>query len=193
MSPPATAPLGLSRARLEGATIEVLNRGGWANPDVLLLDAGGGKRVVVKDYQPRARWLRRTFGRWVLRREARAYEKLAGVDGVPALLGWLDPLALVLEYRPGEFLSRRLAGQLPEAFVPELESLVAEMHARGVVHLDLRHRSNVLAGRDGRPVVIDFASAVFVRPEGFVARWLRRVDAMALRKWQRKLSARAQA
>jgi predicted Ser/Thr protein kinase len=179
----------ISRSQIDAATVEVLNRGGWANPDVLLLELADGRRVVVKDYQPRGRLLRSTFGRWVLGREARAYRKLAGVRGVPALLGQVDPLALVIEYRPGRILSRSLAGELPEGFVTELHEMVGEMHARGVVHLDLRHRSNVLAGNDGHPVLIDFASAVFAHPDGVIARCLQRIDALALRKWKRKLSS----
>ncbi len=186
----AETGLAVSRPQVGPATVEVLNRGGWANPDVLLLELADGRRVVVKDYRPRGLLLRSTFGRWVLHREARAYRKLAGVRGVPVLLGQVDSLALVIEYRPGRILSRSLAGELPEGFVAELHEMVGEMHARGVVHLDLRHRSNVLAGHDGHPVLIDFASAVFARPNGVVARCLRRVDALALRKWTRKLSPR---
>jgi hypothetical protein len=69
------------------------------------------------------------------------------------------------------------------------------MHARGVAHLDLRHRSNVLADAEGHPVLLDFASAVCVRPGGWAARWvlpwLMRIDARALRKWEVRLSPQA--
>lgn len=180
-------PLDLTRSQIAPATVEVLNRGGWANPDVLLIELDEGRRVVVKDYRPRSRLVRSTFGRWVLGREARAYRRLAGVRGVPRLLGRVDELALAIEYRPGRYLTRSLAGRLPDGFVAELREIIEEMHARGVVHLDLRHRSNVLADGEGHPVLIDFASAVFARPEGVVARFLSRIDAMALRKWGRKL------
>jgi serine/threonine protein kinase len=67
------------------------------------------------------------------------------------------------------------------------------MHARGVAHLDLRHRSNVLLAADGSPVLIDFGSAVCLRPGGLAARLvlplLARVDRGALRKWRAKLAA----
>ena len=78
-----------------------------------------------------------------------------------------------------------------EGVLTELESAVRGLHARGVVHLDLRHRSNVLVARDGRPVLIDFASAVCFRPGGLGARlllpWLARVDLQAYRKWEIRL------
>ena len=181
------AGLSLSRSQIEAGTVEVLNRGNFANPDVLLVRAQDDRLVVVKDFAPRSRLLRATYGRWVLGREARAYRKLAGVRGVPALLGRVDALALVIEYRPGHYLTRSLKGRLPDGFVAELRDVDAEMHRRGVVHLDLRHRSNVLADGEGRPVLIDFGSAVFARPGGLLARGLARIDALALRKWGEKL------
>jgi hypothetical protein len=60
-----------------------------------------------------------------------------------------------------------------------------------VVHLDLRHRSNVLAGEDGRPVLVDFASALRLGRGGALrrrlVRWLGGVDRRALAKWEAKL------
>jgi RIO-like serine/threonine protein kinase len=168
----------------------VLHRGGWGNPDVLLV-GHAGRRVVVKDYAPRAAWVRSTLGRWLIAREARVYERLRGAPGVPELLERLDALALVIEYRPGQPLSRQLAASLPASFVPELERRVEAMHRRGVVHLDLRHRGNVLAAADGEPVLLDFASAIRLSPERAPARWLlaglARIDRRALDKWRDRL------
>jgi predicted Ser/Thr protein kinase len=65
------------------------------------------------------------------------------------------------------------------------------MHRRGVVHFDLSHRSNVLVGEDGRPVLIDFASALCLRPGGLAARVLlplvTGLDRRALAKWRARL------
>ena len=190
MSGPHSGGSGLTRETLARRTRAVLSRGGPGNPDVLLVDAEGGP-VVVKDFAPRGGLVRRAVGPWLLRREARAYRRLEGLDAVPRFLGWVDPIAIVLEYRPGEFLSRRLAGRLPPGFVDELEAAVREMHDRGVVHLDLRHRSNLLAGADGRPVLIDFASAfvfdVSTRRGRWAARRLASFDRRALKKWRTRL------
>ena len=178
----------LSRDDLEARTKKVLNRGNWANPDVLLVEDHAGHLVVIKDFGPR-RWIvKSTYGKWITAREVAAYRRLAGSPAVPDLLGSIDDLALMIEFRPGVQMSRSLAGQLPEAFMGELRSAVASMHERGVVHLDLRHRSNVLADADGHPVLIDFASAVFFKPGGFWFRILSpilaRVDWGAVRKWE---------
>jgi len=188
---PDSGAAGLSRAQVAARTRAVLSRGGPANPDVLLVDAPSGP-VVVKDFAPRRGLVRRRLGPWLLRREERAYRRLAGVAAVPRFLGWLDRAAIVLEYRPGTFLSRSLAGRVPGTFLAELDAAIDEMHRRGVVHLDLRHRSNLLAGEDGRPIVIDFASALLFdasKPSGRLGvRIFAALDRRALRKWRVRLS-----
>ncbi|MCA9609873.1 MAG: hypothetical protein H6748_05310 [Spirochaetaceae bacterium] len=180
----------IDRGTLATRTRSVLSRGGWGNADVLLVETETGP-VVVKDFAPRGAWLRRTVAPWLLDREERAYRALAGVDAVPQLLGRLDRDALVLEYRPGALLSRSLRGRVPTGFMADLEAAVGAMHARGIVHLDLRHRSNVLAGEDGRPVLIDFASAlrfdVGTRLGRFLVRVLGALDRRAIEKWRVRL------
>jgi predicted Ser/Thr protein kinase len=180
----------LTRADLAAARVSLLHRGSRRNPDVLLVEHGG-ERLVVKDFAPRGAIVRATLGRWIAAREARAYRALAGHAAVPRFRGWIDPLAFAVEYRPGRRLSRRLAPELPADFLPRLEAALHDLHARGVAHLDLRHRSNVMLGEDGGPVLIDFGSAVCLRPGGLAARLLlpllARVDRGALRKWRAKL------
>ncbi len=185
-SPAEASGLRLARADLPGGTLEVLSRGGWANPDVLLVQVGR-QRVVVKDFAPRSAWVRVLLGRWLCRRELRAYCALEGIAAVPRCLGSLDALALVFEYRPGTPLSRAI----PPGFLDELRRAVAAMHARGVVHLDLRHYSNILTGEDGHPVVLDFSSALCFERWGAIGRrllpCLAWIDRLALRKWEARL------
>ncbi|MBY0398886.1 hypothetical protein K2X89_01225 [Myxococcota bacterium] len=179
-----------ARRQIRPGTRAVLSRGGWGNPDVLLVDAEAGL-VVVKDFSARSAFVRTWLGPWLLRREVRAYARLVGMVGIPRLLGWIDEAAIALEYRPGELLSRNLSGRLPPGFVDRLEGVIAEMHRRGVVHLDLRHRSNVLAARDGEPVVLDFASALVFDSSKALGRLGVRVfggfDRRALGKWRARL------
>jgi hypothetical protein len=179
-----------TRAGLAEATVEVLHRGNVRNPDVLLVEAPVG-RVVVKDFAPRGAFVRRVLGPLIHGREIRAYRALAGSEAVPRFLGRIDRLAFAVEYRPGRRMSRKLAGQVPPAFLEDLERVIRAMHERGVVHLDLRHRSNVMVDASGRPVLIDFASAICFRPGGLGARillpWLAAVDLGALRKWRQRL------
>jgi hypothetical protein len=179
----------LARARAENRA-ELLSRGGPRNPDVLRVREAD-RDVVVKDFAARGPIVRR-IAPWLVEREMRAYRQLAGHPAVPRLLARLDPLAFALEYRPGEILGPHLAGRIPKTFLGELREAVAGMHARGVVHLDLRHRSNTLADPDGHPVLIDFASALCFRPGSLAARWilplLARLDRRAVEKWERRLA-----
>jgi hypothetical protein len=184
------AKLTLTRADLAAQTRSVLNRGNARYPDVVLVD-DGGRRVVVKDFAPRSAWVRATIGRWITSREIRAYRALDGHPAVPRLLGRIDALAFAVEYRPGRHLSRRLGGELSPGFGERIAEAVREMHARGVVHLDLRHRSNVLVDEAQQPVLIDFASAIVMPPRGLRARWLlpllSRLDLAAVEKWRQRV------
>lgn len=184
MSVPRAA---LRRADLRGQTRAVLHRGRARNPDVLLVATGDGL-VVVKDFAPRGAVMRRLLGPWLHRREIRAYRALADHPSVPRFLGRIDALAFALEYRPGRRMSRRLAGALPDGFIDRLADAVRAMHARGVVHLDLRHRSNVLVDERGDPVLIDFASALVLAPRGLLVRWLGRFDWNAVEKWRQRVT-----
>jgi hypothetical protein len=105
--------------------------------DVLIYRTSDG-RVAVKDYAPRPWIIRHTLGRWLVRRECRAYAAAAGVPGLPRFLGRPRPLAL-------------------DRF-DRLERIVDEMHRRGVALADLSHR-DVLLAEDGSVYVIDLAAA----------------------------------
>ena len=180
----------LSRADLAGADVRVLQRGRLGNPDVLLVERDGAK-LVVKDFRARGALVRATLGRWITAREVRAYRALGGHPSVPRFAGRIDALAFAVEYRPGRRMSRRLRPELPADFVDRVEAALREMHRRGVAHLDLRHRSNVLLGEDGRPILIDFGAAISLRPGSLASRWLLpllvRFDRAALGKWRAKL------
>jgi hypothetical protein len=195
MSDPPLRPA-ISREDLGGHTTAVLNRGNLRNPDVLLVEFGG-RRFVVKDFSPRGFWVRATIGRWITAREIRALRALDGLSAVPRLLGSVDALAFAVEYRPGRRMSRKLAGEVPPEFLGRLETALREMHGRGVVHLDLRHRSNVMVDEGGAPILIDFGSALTFRPGGVLARWLLpllgRIDLAAVEKWRSRLSPSASA
>lgn len=178
------------RSDLPGLTESALQTGRPYKPDVLLVRHGKAF-VIVKDYAPRSWWIRNTLGRLATGLEVRAYRALRGHPFVPVFLGRIDAFAFATEYRPGQYLRRRLASVLPKEFLEELEEAVAQMHARGVVHLDLQHRTNVLADPDGHPVLIDFASSLCLRPDGWMARlvlpMLGKVDRKGVRKWRRRL------
>ena len=186
-------------------TLRLLSAAGRRSPAVSLVQwnadgegAPSPRLAVLKDFGPLQRGggrLRGRLGRWLIGREAYAYQRLAAHPRVPDLLARVGDDALLIEYRPGRMLSRELADELPANFLHELAQAVSEMHRLGVVHLDLKHRDNVLLGEDGGPVLIDFASAVCFEPGSWLFRHYRpslmRYDTAAIDKWRERLSAGA--
>jgi len=172
----------------------LLRAGKGLHADLRLVDASSGPQVV-KDYGGRASRLRRAWGRWICAREQAVYKAMEARLGPspwrPRLIGPSGAHAFLLSYRPGRPLSRALAAEVPADFVDALEGAVSELHAGGIVHLDLSHRSNVLVDDSGGPVLLDFASALTAPPGGLRHRLLlfafAGLDRRALRKWRRKL------
>ncbi|MCU0765125.1 MAG: hypothetical protein MUF32_03720 [Burkholderiaceae bacterium] len=147
------------RAQLLAAPCQVLREGRWANARVLKATIGGAD-WTVKDFGTRSWWVRNLFGRWLLRRELRALQALAGIDGVPAQAFRVDAHAMAARFVPGVTLDRAPREQMNETFFLALESLFRQVHARGLVHLDSRGSSNLLATPAGRPALIDFQAAL---------------------------------
>jgi hypothetical protein len=187
----AAGPPGLTRANLAERSLVCLERGGRLSPDVWLVESGA-ERVVVKDFAARGRLVRALLAPWFVRHECGIYRRLESHPAVPRLLGRIDALAFAVEHRAGVRFSRRRPWTFSREFGDRLDACVRELHALGVVHLDLRHRSNVRAGLDGAPVLIDFGSALSFRPGGLAQRLalplLALADRSAVRKWRRRLS-----
>jgi hypothetical protein len=175
------------RDEIGPGTREVLVRGVGAKADVLVVAVDGGS-VIVKDFAGRG-LLVRGLGRLQIRREVSAYRWLAGVPGVPAFVGHIDPLALAIERIDGEQLV--FAAAVPREApgrVAALREILDAIHARGVVHNDLRGRENVLLRRDGGVSVLDFAGSIRLRPGGLMHKLLFRLltlaDEAAFLKWK---------
>ncbi|HXE73638.1 MAG TPA: hypothetical protein VNO81_13335 [Candidatus Nitrosotenuis sp.] len=185
------------RSWLEQASIRLLRppRRGHATVRLVTWDQGV---AVAKDYFHAHPLYQYTVGLWLAWREARVYRVLEGVPGVPRLLARPHPLCLVIEYVPGRELRELSPGELPPSALAQLEQILADLHARGVVHLDLGHDSNGDLGRDtnliwsdqGRLYVLDFAGAVLSflpgPPGRFLLDVLARHDRLCLPKLKRR-------
>ena len=161
-------------------------------PDVWLLQRGDFQ-YVLKDFSSRALLLRLTWGRISVGRETRALTKLAGVAGVPRLVAQIDPFAFVMEFMEGETLPRRSQrAQLGPDFFPALEAMIAQLHARGVAHGDLRRR-NILVTADKRPTLLDFETAVLQGDGWFLQRFfemMKHVDNLKVLEMKHKYFSR---
>lgn len=162
----------LTRQFVEVHTVEYLRTAEGTRPDLRVVDTPQG-RLVVKDFSRSDFLFRAIVGPILIRREYGALRKLAGIEGVPRLIGRVDRYSLAVEYVSGVSLDTKPSEPLSNEFYTELRSVIDRIHARGVAHCDLRSRGNVMVGSDGRPYVIDFAACVF-RGRGWnpFFRWL---------------------
>lgn len=150
-----------------------------------------GVRLAIKipSYSGVFRWITVRM----LRHEARAYEHLAGLEGIPRSYGMIGRCYLVLEYIEGENLREARLSD-PADFYGRLLGLIRRMHARGIAHADLKRRDNIMVGPDNQPWLLDFGVAC-VRRRGMhpVNHWLFNVarqfdlNAWVKHKYRRRL------
>ncbi len=146
---------------------------------VTALYEGDAGKVILKVHRQASflllplRWL----GRWLVRREAAAFDRLHGVDGVPDMVGRFGETGLVRNYIEGHPLMR--GERVADDFHVRLRSLIDSIHARGMAYVDLEKSENVLVGDDGRPHLFDFQIAWFLRPHWGGELW----PARKVRKW----------
>ena len=187
--PPANAPASravITREQLERAEGRVLSPGRWANA-VLRVIQRDGEQWVVKDFRPRSFLVRNTVGRLFVGREMRALARLAGLAGVPAGAFRIDAHALAYRYVAGIPFTGSPDERRTTEFFGAFERLLAEVHARGIVHLDVRNGRNVLVTEDGRAALIDFQSHLGTDHLPRALRgWLERYDMAGVYKhWER--------
>lgn len=160
-----------------------------ANPILLKTDELGrieiverdGVRMIRRDVRA-ARWWAWLAAHRAAAREARALTRLAGIDGVPALLGW-DGRELLRSYIPGAPMQQ--ARPRERGYYRDALRLLARLHRRGIVHNDLAKEPNWLVRADGRPALVDFQLAWTRGRRGPLFRLLAREDLRHLLKHKR--------
>lgn len=130
---------------------------------------GADKRVVCKfnRQQPIGPISMRWLGLRLAAREAHALRRLAGLPGIPIVLGAVRAggkaltHAVAHDFIPGRPLGRhdRVSADAFEA----LAQLLAEIHRRNVAYVDLHKRENILVGDDGRLYLLDFQISFCVK------------------------------
>jgi len=158
MAEPGRPFAGLTRRNMQYYLVRRLRPGGGTRPELLVLE-DRGVQTVVKDYRPAGRLLRAFVGPWLISREERIYRALDGAPGVPRLIARVDRWALAVERVPGRSCADFADGTLPPQFFERLREVVNGIHARGIVHCDIKNRSNIVVTEDLQPYLVDFASA----------------------------------
>lgn len=173
---------------LKSQLIEVIKDKSILTPAVKLI-LHKGKKVVWKDYSDRPAWVRKTWGDVMVNNEFAILGRLQGIKGIPNAIRKTHN-GLLIEYIEGKFLNKFKEGELPYALIGRLEALITEIHKRCVVHLDLAQRKNILITADFTPYIIDFANALYLRPNIALSRtffdYLRLIDKGSLLKFKNR-------
>lgn len=135
----------LKKYRRYGPRVQLITRDGCA--------------VVQKSYSQAVLPVR-IMGFFLIAWERFIYSRLAGLPGIPDPMPCPDRLTLVTRFMGGGNLKE--ASHIPGApYFDSLKRLIAAMHQRGVIHLDLRNRRNYGIDEQGRPYLVDFATCLY--------------------------------
>lgn len=174
----------LRREDIESVTVRVLRPAERARPDVRLIRLDG-RLCVLKDYGAQAPVFKRILGAFLVWREAVAYRRAAGVQGVPALIGTVGRCGLITQYIEAAEATSADPSLFTAEFFLALQDTVEQLHRKGVVHGDLKKLENVLVTPDGRPALIDFTAAFVTGSSPLSAAvfpWIADDDARAITK-----------
>ncbi|HSV27127.1 MAG TPA: hypothetical protein VLH60_04470 [Sedimentisphaerales bacterium] len=122
------------------------------------------------------------LGRMLTHHEMAILGRLAGIRGVPQVLGRHGTTGFIYAFIPGSTLDHKPA--IPPHFFEQLRELVDAVHSRDIAYVDMNKRGNVIVGDDTRPHLIDFQislhlPSIFLSP---LRRFLYRADYYHLSK-----------
>ncbi len=149
----------LRRADLRGWPATVLKDEGEGAARIVRFDLPDGG-VIVKEWEPRKSRLLALWARLLMRREIRHYRQLDGCLGIPPFLGHEGDAALLLRYVEARPIHRNLPRDLLHAGLDDLERVLAAIHARRFVHLDLHQKLNALIDGQGHAWLIDIGQGL---------------------------------
>lgn len=153
----SSMPRPFGRAELDRGERVLLGRGRWPKATLWRVRIGN-EDWVVKDFAERDLLTRNLFGQLLLRRELSALLRVAGVKGVPSDVFRVDRHAFAYRFVPGRPLASIHQDFLPTELFEALERTLRDVHARGIVHLDIRNCRNVIVNDRNEPVLLDFES-----------------------------------
>jgi len=143
----------LTREQLAELPGQMVRAGRRARPEVKTVSIGNSE-VLIKDYRSGKSLFGRLLGRFLVFREKTAYQRLRDLPGIPRYYGTLDPYALILQHVPAEGVLEVDRQQVLADFFRLLSEFKLD---------------NILIDRSGRPVIVDFTSAIMTGSNPLVA------------------------
>ncbi len=158
---------GLTLADIAKKQCGILRKPTGTRPVIWQIEENGVK-AIVKDFSLNSFWFKNIVGRFLIWREKKAYKRLEGFSGVPALFGSIGGVALIIEEIQGKDLGNmEILKDLDEKFFSDLKRLIDRLHDRGIAHCDLKRAPNIMVGNDGNPYIIDWAASISRSELGF--------------------------
>jgi predicted Ser/Thr protein kinase len=150
-------------------------------PDIIVAESQG-EFIVAKDFRDKIWVIRRLWGPLNIMYEKFILQKLIGVSGIPAFIGLEDYNCMLISYIDGDEI-KKLSHRLAPGYFDNLLKIAADIHAKGILHLDLGHKTNVMVRQNGEPAIIDFNTAVYL-PKNFIfsplLRLLAKIDNLSI-------------
>ena len=146
-------------------------------PDILIIKRGQ-QSLVAKDFRDKGWVARYIWGPLNLMYEKFLLNKLEGVGGVPQIIGLEDYNCLLISRIKGDEI-KKYGHLLSESYFDQLLEIAEHLHTRGVLHLDLGHKSNIMVDQHGNPAIIDFNSSLYLPPNSLfqpLIRLLAKID-----------------
>lgn len=152
----------------------------------ILYRSGEGQHHVLKlsDFRFICGVLLRPFAALMSRHEYRIYQRVVGIEGIPALGSRYGSRGYFHEYVDGETLAEWGRGKpLPDHFFDRLSVIIRQIHVRGIFYADLNKRGNIIVGKDNKPHLIDFQICMhFRRRYGALGGWSERLFETLIRE-----------
>ncbi len=162
----------LTRENIRNFTIKKLHKArSTIQPHIYLLEINGQK-YILKDYFKRNSIVKVLFGKYIINREYRKYQRLKGIEGIPKIYKQIDEYGFVMQYIEVHRLPHKIDKHtISPAIFDSLKKILDEIHSRGIVHGDIR-RKNILLDNDNKPYFIDFATAFYKNEKSsFIKKW----------------------
>lgn len=142
-------------------------------PDIRLL-RHGDRCMVAKDFRNKGWIAAHLWGPLSLAYEKYLLDKAAGMTGIPQVIGFESNKCLLITCINGAEI-KQCRHRLEGGFFTKLLKLADDLHDRGLLHLDLGHKSNIMVDDNGNPAIIDFNSSLFLPPNRFFRPLIRRL------------------
>ncbi len=145
--------------------VKKITAGKALKPDIMIVKRGQ-QFLVAKDFRNKGWGARYIWGPLNLLYEKFLLKKLDGVANIPQVIGLEDYNCLLISLIEGDEI-KKCVHLLTKNSFDQLLEIADNLHSRGVLHLDLGHKSNIMVDQHGNPAIIDFNSSLYLPPNSF--------------------------